>query len=639
MLSFRPKKKPSAATSFAPAAPRPRSLQSRFILMEGATVMLAIALMICGLALSIRTEFRFTAGVQSVQNQIALHSEIHDAFDATVLSFWRYDGTNDPQLLQDYRNSEAKLRSLTRKAIAEAHVKTSRNNLENLKGLEESYLSITDELVIHADAEQAAQKLFSEISLRELTMREALGQIQKQQFATLNRDTQSVMLYGQMLRILLLGLGFFSVAAMLWFSRAHRQHIWKPLETLHAMVLEMRRGNLDVHAEIPATVELGSLTRAFLAMASELREMRDSLEEKVRQRAKQLEVAQKDLLRAAKLASLGQLVSGVAHEINNPLTAILGFSEVVLAQPKLDPALRGQIQTIREESLRLKRLVRNLSQFGRRTPPQLHRIDLRAVPDRLLELRRYQLAANGISVSYDRPGRPVWIKGDRDALLQMMMQLVLNAEEAIRERATRGKIIIRCESAGDHALLGVQDDGCGMSAEMCEHVFDPFFTTRTRSGAGLGLSICHGIVQQHAGDLSVESEPGRGTTFTVRLPLASLKEPEAATPAEPEPAVACAENNGAAAAPEPLVAAAPVAAPQNSTNGGPAKGGAGNGNAAESSQRFLVIDDEPGILDLVTEVLSTTGAEVVKVQDSTKLAAALGDPRFDAVLCDLKMPG
>jgi two-component system, NtrC family, sensor kinase len=396
---------------------------------------------------------------------------------------------------------------------------------------------------------------------------------------------------------------------MLWFRRAHQLHIWSPPEQLHGMVLEVKRGNLDVHATIPDTVELGSVTNAFLAMASELREMRDSLEEKVRQRADQLEAANKDLLRAAKLASLGQLVSGVAHEINNPLTSILGFSEVILAKPKIESSARSRIQTIRDEALRLKHLVANLSQFARRTPRQTHRVDLRTVPDRLQELRAYQLAANNIRLEYRRAPRPIWIQGDRDALLQLMLQLVLNAEQAIRDGRAAGEIRLSCEAVSGYGVLSVQDNGCGMPPEMREHIFDPFFTTRpSQQRTGLGLSICHGIVQQHSGEVMVESEVGRGSTIHVRLPL---------LPKETDASRRSADTNVEI---EPVGIRAGVF-------------------SSLDSRRFLVIDDEADILELVTEVITGCSAKVVALQNPMRLEATLGATCFDRVLCDLKMPG
>ena len=427
-------------------------------------------------------------------------------------------------------------------------------------------------------------------------------------FSRMQNDAQSVALYARILEGVVAALGLFPVAAMVWFSRAHQRHIWKPLEALHAMVLSVREGNLDIHGEVPATIELGSVTSAFLTMAAELREMRDSLEEKVRVRANQLEAANKDLLRAAKLASLGQLVSGVAHEINNPLTSILGFSEIAVSQSNLSAPLRRQIQTIHDEALRLKHLVANLSQFGRRTPQQLHRIDLRAIPDRLLELRSYQLAANNISVNYERPAKAIWIMGDRDALLQLMLQLVINAEQAIRQTGEKGEIRITCRTNDTHALLSLADTGCGMDAETRERIFDPFFTAQgNHSATGLGLSISHAIVAQHGGEVSVESQPGRGTALQIRLPLAAVGD-------------ACST---------PVSAAQPAALVPVANDPSP----------IASRRRYLVIDDEPEILNLVRETLLKTGAEVVAIQEPAKIASELARGDFDGVLCDLKMPG
>src|SRR6185437_12864010 len=385
-------------------------------------------------------------------------------------------------------------------------------------------------------------------------------------------------------------------------------------EQLQRMVMEVKQGNLDVSGEVPKNVELGSLTAAFLAMASELRDMRNSLEEKVRQRAAQLEAAHNDLVRAAKLASLGQLVSGVAHEINNPLTSILGFTEVVLGHPGLEPTVRTQLQTVRDEALRLKTLVGNLSRMSRRHPEQLHRMDLRTVPARMLALRSYQLAANNIRVQYAPARASIFVKGDADLLLQAMLQLVLNAEQSIRESREKGEIRLKCDVWDGRARMTVEDNGCGIPPDIRDHIFDPFFRGRPMwQGPGLGLSICHSIVEQHDGEIGVESEVGRGTTIRVLLPLASTENFSAE---HDDPDLPALESIEATATGEPALA-------------GPGR-------------RFLVIDDEMEILNLVSVVLAKTGATVVILQDSTRLDSILNsaskDP-FDAVLCDLKMPG
>lgn len=590
------------------SVPKPRSMQSRFILMQGATVLLALFLMSGALVLSVLIRSQFSSGVETLHKQIALQVRIHDAFDATVLAFWRTDGSSDPRLLQAYRNAAVELRKLTKENAETAGGASDRKDADHLAEVENVFLAQTDHMVSEPVADQENETEENEVPKRELAVQSAFRATAETQFENLRQATADVALYTRVLRILLLVLGLFPVIVMLWFRHAHRLHIWTPLDRLHEMVLEVRSGNLDLRGTAPRTVELGSVTNAFLAMASELREMRDSLEEKVRQRAEQLEAAHKDLLRAAKLASLGQLVSGVAHEINNPLTSILGFSEIILANENLGEPARAQVRTIREEAVRLKHLVASLSQFARRTPQQTHRLDLRSVPDRLLELRAYQLAANNIRVDYRRPQKPVWVKGDRDALLQLMLQLVLNAEHAIRDRREAGEIRLACEILNKYAVLIVQDNGCGVPPEMREQIFDPFFTTRSaRQGTGLGLSMCHGIVEQHGGEVAVESEVGKGTTFRIRLPLLSA---EAGTP--PRAHTAKSQATGVAAV--RLDWASPL-------------------------RRLLVIDDEAEILNLVSAALGKNGTTVVTLEDSTRLGTVLKENSFDAVLCDLKMPG
>ena len=598
----------SARENASFSVPKPRSIQSRFILMEAATVLLALLLMAGALVLNVLIHSQFAAGVSELHEQIALHSKIHETFDGTVLSFWRYYSSNDPSLLQPYRNYSNELRQLAKKSIDTSVTNADQEHAKKLTQLETAMLALTDQIVAEVPNDKGNQATLAEIPERELTVRKALSVIEQEQFERLRRATARLSIYDRLLRGVLLALGLFPVLVMFWFRRAHRLHIWDPLEHLHQMVLEVKRGNLDVNGRIPATVELGSVTTAFLTMAAELRDMRNSLEEKVRQRALQVEAAQKDLLRAAKLASLGQLVSGVAHEINNPLTSILGFSEVVLGNDQLGENVRRQVRTMRDEALRLKHLVANLSQFARRSPQQLHRLDLRTVPDRLLELRNYQLAANNIRLDYRRADKPIWIKGDGDALLQMMLQLVINAEHAIRDGRGSGQIRLTCEASGAHAKILVADDGCGMSAEMREHIFDPFFTTRlSRHVAGLGLIVCHGIVEQHRGQIAVESELNSGTVFRISLPLATKESAVSTKHAECEET----RDAGAQGLQEPSV----------------------------GSDRVLAIDDETDILSLIVEALSSPRGKVVTLQDATQLESALNEGPFDVVLCDLKMPG
>ncbi len=532
-------------------------MQSRFILMEGAPVSLALLLMAAALGMSAAIRSQFSSGIQALHQQIVLHTQLHDVFDSCVLNFWRSYGSNNAGLLAEYRSSDRKLRALTKQSADFAPSEVQRDEVAELAAHEEDFFDLTDHLLAGQQIEAAAEPQFDDVAKRELRVRNAQ-----------------------------LGPGN---------ARAH--------------------GNLDVKGEVPKNVELGSLTAAFLTMASELRDMRDSLEEKVRQRAAQLEAAHNDLLRAAKLASLGQLVSGVAHEINNPLTSILGFTEVVLGRPVLEPAVRTQLQTVRDEALRLKSLLGNLSRMSRRHPEQLHRMDLRTVPVRMLELRSYQLAANNIRVQYTPARAPIFVKGDVELLLQAMLQLVLNAEQSIRESRQKGEIQLKCDVWDGRARITVADNGCGIPPEIREHIFGPFFTSRPMwQGTGLGLSICHSIVEQHDGEIGVESEVGRGTNIRVLLPLASMEDSNAEHAGSDLPALEPIES--AEAREEPAL--------------------------PSPACRFLVIDDEIEILNLVSVVLAKMGAAVVILQDPTRLDSILNSThngKFDAVLCDLKMPG
>ncbi|MGH9727268.1 MAG: hybrid sensor histidine kinase/response regulator [Candidatus Acidiferrales bacterium] len=584
--------------------------------MEGAAVSLALLLMAGALWISAAIRSQFSEGVQVVNQRVVLHTQLHEAFDSSALNFWRYYGSGNAGLLEEYRSSEAGLRALTKHSTDSAPSGAQSEELAQLATREENFFDLADHLAAGAQIEKNDRASLDEITKREVRVRNIFHEIEQRQFSNLDVETRKLAEYTNRLRVSLLMLGAFPILVMLWFQRAHRKGIWMPLEQLHGMVMEVKRGNLDVRGDVPDTVELGTLTAGFLSMASELRDIRNSLEEKVKQRAAQLEEAHKDLLRAAKLASLGQLVSGVAHEINNPLTSILGFTEVVLGRPALDASVRAQLQTVRNEALRLKNLVGNLSRMSRRRPGQLHRMDLRTVPARMLDLRTYQLAANNVRVQYTEAKKPIWVKGDGELLLQVMLQLVLNAEHSIRECREKGEIRLKCDVWDGRARITVEDNGCGIPADIRDHIFDPFFAGRPKwQGTGLGLSICHSIVEQHDGEVGVESEVGRGTTIRVLLPLGGTGDFRTEQVGPDLPAAESMEP--AAAGEEPAL--------------------------ASSARRFLVIDDEMEILNLVSVVLAKTGATVVVLQDSTRLDAILNSTSnkepFDAVLCDLKMPG
>lgn len=404
--------------------------------------------------------------------------------------------------------------------------------------------------------------------------------------------------YTRVLLLLLAASGLYAVLLIRIAQKVHREHLWGPLNQLHEMVRQVRRGNLNVSAPVPRSLEVGPLVESFLRLTAEVREMRQSLEQRVAERTAELDAAQKQLLQAAKLSAMGQLVSGVAHEVNNPLTSILGFSEMMLGNPKLTAQGRAHLETIRDEALRLKKVVAGLSTFARRRPQRTERLDVRRTLDKLVELRKYQLTAEGIRLHVERPEQPAWVEGDADQLLQVLFNLALNAEQAIQQTRETGDIWLGCRVVGDEIHITVRDNGAGMKPEVSERIFEPFFTTKpVGQGTGLGLSISHGIVAQHRGRFVVGSTPGEGTTMCVVLPRIEAPPPEQ-TPAT-QPAHAGEPGGG----------------------------------------RALIIDDEAQIVALVQQALEARGWTTVTVTDPTAVESLLDGASYDAVICDLKMPG
>src|SRR5215831_10843990 len=231
------------------------------------------------------------------------------------------------------------------------------------------------------------------------------------------------------------------------------------------------------------------------------------------------------LIQAEKLAAMGQMLAGVAHELNNPLTAILGGSELLRDRQGVDENTKRQLEMTHRQARRAARIVQNLLEFSRPASPQKKPLDLNVVVDRTLQLHDHSLRRNNVEVEFHLvPGFPL-IVGDANQLIQIFLNLVSNAEQAIREVRPSGRIQIRLSHAGNRVFATVQDDGVGIKPEALPKLFDPFFTTkRPGGGTGLGLSICMSIVREHGGNIEASSLPAGGAAFTVSLPIAQPAE-------------------------------------------------------------------------------------------------------------------
>ena len=315
------------------------------------------------------------------------------------------------------------------------------------------------------------------------------------------------------------------------------------------------------------------------------------------------------VIQREKLATLGQLLTGIAHEINNPLTAVTGYAELLLAE-SLPAALREKTARLRLEAERAGRIVRSLLVFARGAGAERQPVHVAEMLTRALALRAYEFKIENISVEREFSPDVPRVSADPTQLQQVFLNLLLNAEQAIRTQRQHGTISLRTrwEPSKERVLVEIGDDGPGIPAAVLPHIFDPFFTTKTTpEGTGLGLSISHAIVREHGGELSVESEPGRGATFVVSLPAEPLR-------ARPQP-------------PPPPAARAVRGDPRPS--GRPAR---------KEGQRILVVDDEPVVAHLIADALRQAGHAVQVHTDSRRaLALACREP-FQLIICDIRMP-
>ena len=263
-----------------------------------------------------------------------------------------------------------------------------------------------------------------------------------------------------------------------------------------------------------------------LSEVQTLHDENDRLVDELRAELIEKERVQHQLLHASRLAAVGELAEGVAHEVNNPLTAVLGFSEILLEDLEQEDPRRPDVETIRDAALRARSIVRALRDFARPPDPQLVPTDLRDLIGRMLELVRFPLARSGVIIRESHAELPL-IELDPQAIQQVILNVLTNAMQAMPEGGT-----LRVESAirGTDAVVRISDDGVGMDESVATQAFVPFFSARHAAGStGLGLSVSVGLVESHNGTITLESEPGVGTTVEITLPVVAGAEPRAGT--------------------------------------------------------------------------------------------------------------
>ena len=315
---------------------------------------------------------------------------------------------------------------------------------------------------------------------------------------------------------------------------------------------------------------------------------------------------EEQLIQAEKLAAMGQMLAGVAHELNNPLTAILGATELLRERPGTDEATRRQLELTHRQARRAARIVQNLLEFSRPASPQKKAVDLSNLLERTLQLHEHSLRRNNIEVDSHLPADLPGVIGDANQLIQVFLNLITNAEQAIREVRDAGRIQIRAGRIGKQVTITVQDDGVGIRPEGLPKIFDPFYTTkRPGGGTGLGLSICMSIIREHGGNIEAETLPAGGSAFTIYLPATPGQAPESLSSA----------LETAIFSPETLRAASDIL----------------------KGRSVLVLDDEESIRMLLHEGLSAQGLRVDCAANVEEALAHLERARFDVFLCDLHL--
>jgi two-component system NtrC family sensor kinase len=227
---------------------------------------------------------------------------------------------------------------------------------------------------------------------------------------------------------------------------------------------------------------------------------------------------EQQIIQSERLAAMGQMIGGFAHELNNPLTSIMGVAEL-LQEGEKDDTTRRQLVILQQQARRAADIVQNLMYFSRPPAPGRGPINLSELVQRTLHLHAYSLRKNNVTVDFiPEPSLPT-VLGDSHQLMQIFLNLILNAEQAMREARDRGTLRIRLEKISNSAVITFQDDGPGIPAEVLPNIFDPFYTTkRPGRGTGLGLSICKAILREHGGEIEASSGPGEGAVFRVTLP-------------------------------------------------------------------------------------------------------------------------
>ncbi|MBI1870458.1 MAG: response regulator [Chlamydiae bacterium] len=378
------------------------------------------------------------------------------------------------------------------------------------------------------------------------------------------------------------------------------QLIIRPIQRLVYGTRQIARGDLTYEVKVYSRDEIGELASSFNQMTLFLRKSRDqveeyrkNLEQMVEERTRQLKETEAELIRSEKFAAIGELITGITHELNNKLTPILGYVQIFKAM-KTNDKLSKYMEIIEESALAAKKIVESLLKFSRTTPPQKIYYNLNETMEGTLLLVEPDIRKNNILLKKTLDPQLPMTMSDPSLISQAFLNILNNACQAMEEKG--GKLTIQSYQKNEKIFFSIQDTGVGIPKENLMRIFDPFFSTKeVGKGTGLGLSISYGIIQSHEGNIHVESQSKEGSTFIIELPIKAPDQISTRTPIPPKR------------------------------------------RRISKKGKILIIEDDPSVQTLLTDLLRNRH-EVTTAMDGQEGKKIIEKTKFDLYLVDLRMP-
>jgi signal transduction histidine kinase/ActR/RegA family two-component response regulator len=386
----------------------------------------------------------------------------------------------------------------------------------------------------------------------------------------------------------------------------------KPIRKLSKATKMVAMGKFTPLPERNTNDEISDLIRSFNTMTEKLaRAMykleghNRNLEKKVADEAEKLRVAARQLIENEKLSALGQLIAGVAHELNNPLAVVMGNAQLLLALG-LDSKTIEKAESIYNSAVRSQKIVKNLLSFARQAPSKKTLVELNNVINDCLELKAYDYKSNGINVICDFENDLPVTMCDFHQFQQVFINILDNVQHALSEMGGDKTLRISSKSDGENIILSFKDNGPGIPPDVRARIFEPFFTTKEQGkGTGLGLSIAYGIVKKHYGELMVETEIGKSTNFIIEIPIVTDETSEITDEFDDE-------------------------ITQFFMNDTP--------NIKSNTKRILVVDDESEIAEMLQGLLYNEGFKVDVARNGKLALDRIQKTDYDIIISDIKMP-